>query len=67
MSKSKFKNADRAGAALVAAGLLATGLSLVGTGVTHAQGLPAFTGLNDPEGIAVDAGGDVFIADAGNN
>jgi hypothetical protein len=51
----------------VAAGLLATGLSLAGAGVAHAQGLPTFAGLNDPAGIAVDAHGDVFVADTGNN
>ena len=72
MLKSRLNRAGRAGTALAAAGLIATGLSLAGAAAAQAQALPfaslpPFTGLGDPTGIAVDAAGDVFVADAGNN
>jgi hypothetical protein len=67
MSKSALTHASRAGIALVATGLLASALGLAVPAIAQAQGLPPFTGLSEPTGIAVDAAGDVFVADAGNN
>jgi hypothetical protein len=63
---SRFKRAGRTGAAL-SVGLVATGLCLAAApGAAHAaqnQALP-FTGLSQPQGMAADTAGDVFVANS---